>query len=181
MCFGKALSSDFARALLAPFIPHLHCITYNAEPFHMSRSFTLCGVSFSEVTGFWKLPKNIWRSEYRYYVFLRFSNNNVPTPYINVQGPLFRNLRNNSSVQWNLRSRGSMGSLSSFPGHFYFWGSRGRTRRPGGPGLTFHCHSLVTNEQRRSPNKWLQGCGFSDSELVSEKSALQNLSWERFS
>ena len=43
--------------------------------------------------------------------------------------------------------------------------------RPWEPGLTFHCHSLVTNEQHRSPggsNGWLQGCGFSDSELVPE-------------
>ena len=52
-----------------------------------------------------------------------------------------------------------------------FWGGRGRTRRPGGPDLTFYCHSLVTNEQHRSSNesnKWLQGCVFSDGNYRKE-------------
>ena len=44
-------------------------------------------------------------------------------------------------------------------------------RRPWEPDLTFHCHSLVTNKQTlksRPVDGWLQGCGFSDSELVPE-------------
>ena len=46
--------------------------------------------------------------------------------------------------------------------------------RPWEPDLTFCCHSLVTNEQTSNSRRfdgwhgWLQGCGFSDSELFPE-------------